>query len=105
MVDAIFKFMDRLPVLQKQKSPGLASVLGFVFGGIGLGLYFLSFVDFIIPIGIAILATIVLGVVDTDLGWAGYLGGAIVSSLWGYFRALNSNARLADHEIPVPLPQ
>jgi hypothetical protein len=95
MVDAIFKFMERLPPLKDEKSPGLASALGFVFGGIGLGLYFLSFVDFLIPIGIVILATIVLGAVSADLGILGLIGGAIVAALWGYFRAINSNERLA----------
>ena len=93
-VGATFEFMDRLPPLKKEKNPGLASVLGFFFGGIGLGLYFLSFIDFLIPIGITILATILLSVVNTELGFIGVLGGAIVASLWGYFRVLNSNERL-----------
>jgi hypothetical protein len=58
-----------------------------LFGGIGLGLYFVSIVDFVIPIGLAIVGTVILGPI-------GYLGGAIVAGLWGFFRATDSNERL-----------
>jgi hypothetical protein len=87
MLDSIVKLMDRLPPIYAEKNANLACVLGLLFGGIGLGIYFRSVVDFVLPIGIALAMTVVAG----DLGW---VAGAIVASLYGYFRAVSSNARI-----------
>jgi hypothetical protein len=76
-----------MPALRKRKSPGAAAVIGFLFGGIGLGLYLWSFVDFVVPIAIVLLA-------GAALKAAGFLAGAVIASVWGYFRALYSNNKL-----------
>lgn len=86
-MEQIAKFMDALPVLHAKKNASLACILGIVFGGIGLGIYFRSVVDFIIPIGFAILATLIFGN-------PGFWGGVVIAGLWGVLRAVNSNARL-----------
>lgn len=80
---------EQLPALKRKRNPTTAAIIGFCFGGIGLGIYFASFIDFIIPIMIAIGMLTVL----SQVGW---LGGAIVAALWGYFRAVSSNEKL-DH--------
>ena len=83
-----------LAPLGGRKNPQIAAVLGFLFGGIGLGIYFLSFVDFLIPLGITIVLAVVLpGLVDIDTGLA-ILFGSIVAALWGYLRVVDSNSRL-----------
>ena len=86
MIEAISAIMNKLPPLTKRVSPGLACVLGFAFGGIGLAIYFLSAVDLFLPLGITIAVTYVFG----D---AGLLAGAVMAALYGYFRAMDSNAR------------
>jgi hypothetical protein len=94
MLDSIQKVMSNLPVLKGRKEPTLALILGLVAGGIGLALYFWSFVDLVIPVGIAIACTLLFG----D---AGLLGGAIIAGLYGYFRTIDSNSRLEAGTAPA----
>jgi hypothetical protein len=94
MLSETFKLMDRLAPLHKTKSPGAAAVLGFLLGGFGLGLYFRSFIDFLFPIALVIVASVMwsgFANLDPQLG---LLAGSIVASMWGYLRAENSNRRL-----------
>jgi uncharacterized membrane-anchored protein YitT (DUF2179 family) len=39
MWDFLIGLMDNLPALQSEKNPVLAGLIGFLFGGIGLGIY------------------------------------------------------------------
>jgi hypothetical protein len=77
-----------LPPLKQRKNPTAACVIGFLTGGVGLGLYFWSVVDVLIPVAIALLLL-------TVIGPAGVLGGALVAALYGYARAATANDRLA----------
>ncbi len=93
MIDFTNWLFEHMPPLNGAKNPQLAAVLGFFFGGIGLGIYFMSFVDFLIPILISILLFAVLqglASMDTTIAW---LVGAIIAGLWGFFRVVNSNNR------------
>lgn len=83
--------LNKLPVLKKRRLPSLAFAIGFLFGGVGLGLYFRSFIDFLAPIAV-ILA---LSLAGYGVGSGGYLVGAFIAGLYGAFRAANSNDRLA----------
>jgi hypothetical protein len=58
----------------------VACIIGFVFGGLGLAVYFRNVVDLFFPVGVAIAAMLVIGV---DIG---FVAGAIVAALYGYFR-------------------
>ena len=87
MIEVIEKLMDALPPLKSEKHPTLALVVGLLFGGIGLGIYFRSFVDFILLLGILIALIFFVGDV-------GMVAGAIVAGLYGYFRVINSNKKL-----------
>jgi hypothetical protein len=87
MLEIIEKLMNSLPPIHSPKNPSLALIIGFVAGGIGLGIYFRTVVDFMLPLGIAVATVHVFG----DYG---VLGGGIMASLYGFFRALNSNKRL-----------
>lgn len=86
-MDFLMNLMRGLPVLKKHKSPNVAAVIGFLTGGIGLGLYCWSFIDFIFPV----LAIIVLGAILKTAGW---IVGAAMVGLYGYVRVSDSNARL-----------
>ena len=62
-------------------------MLGFFFSGIGLGIYFRSLVDLIVP-------TVIWLVLIITPGDAGFWIGAVIGGLWGLLRAVNSNERL-----------
>jgi hypothetical protein len=87
MLDFISKLMDKMEPLKDEKNPNVACLIGFLLGGIGLGIYFKSVVDFILLLGI-LLATVFV------FGDAGFVAGAVIAALYGYFRVLNSNERL-----------
>jgi hypothetical protein len=76
-----------MPALRRKRNPTTAAIIGFCFGGIGLGIYFASFIDFLIPIVITIGMFAVLS-------QFGVIAGAIVAATWGYFRAVRSNEKL-----------
>jgi hypothetical protein len=82
------KWLDMLPVLKDNKDPGKAAVIGFVTGGIGLCIYFRSFIDALVPV---VYLAVVIGFEQVDA--FGPLLGAIVSGVYGYARVQNSNAR------------
>ena len=79
MIDAIEKMMKGLPSVSG-KSAGVACIVGFIFGGLGLAVYFRNVVDAFFPLGVALALIVVAG---TDIGW---LAGAVVAALYGYFR-------------------
>lgn len=91
----IAQFMDILPTLHSRKRETVALLLGLIAGGIGLGIYLRSLVDFVVPVGLAILLVTTL---QADVG---ALGGAIISGLWGYLRVVNSNERLTKESVTV----
>ena len=74
---------EDLPPIREKKHPLLAGIIGFMFGGIGLGLYFQSWKDFLYPV----LAWVALAIVIPGLG---LILAAIFSATWGAARAANS---------------
>ena len=95
MVERIARIMDSLPSLADRKKPWLAFVLGFLLSGIALGIYFRSWVDFIVPTAIWL-------VLISTPGDAGFWVGAVIGGLWGLLRAVNSNERLAMGRAQLP---
>jgi hypothetical protein len=94
MVDSIFHLMDRLAPLSKPKKPGRACLIGFLFGAIGIAIYFRSAVDFVFPLGVYVavfLGASAMGIPVAGIGW---LVASLVIGLYGYFRALSSNGKL-----------
>jgi hypothetical protein len=82
------KWLDMLPALKDNKDPGKAAFIGFVTGGIGLCIYFRSFIDALVPV---VYLAVVIGFEQAAA--FGPLVGAIVSGVYGYARVQNSNAR------------
>jgi hypothetical protein len=79
--------MNPLPPVQSRKNPWLAFVLGFLFSGVALGIYFRSWIDFIVP-------TVIWLVLIVTPGDAGFWIGAFIGGVWGLLRVVNSNERL-----------
>jgi hypothetical protein len=77
---------DKLPPLDKKKNPAIAFVLGCLFGGIGIGLYFWSFLDFLVPVVVLVVATIAGFGIGAIPGW-------LFAGFWGMMRAIDSNHR------------
>ncbi|MDQ3864777.1 MAG: hypothetical protein M3317_15015 [Actinomycetota bacterium] len=88
MMEQIAAVMNPLPPLGARKNHWLAFVLGFLFSGIALGVYFRSWIDLVLP-------TVVWLVLIATPGDAGFWIGAFIGGLWGLLRAVNSNERLA----------
>jgi hypothetical protein len=84
----MYKWLDMLPVLKDDKDPGKAAVIGFMTGGIGLCIYFRSFIDALVPV---VYLVVVIGFEQAAA--FGPLLGAIVSGVYGYARVQNSNTR------------
>lgn len=92
IVGGLFRIAEDSEPLTEQKNPILAAAIGFVSGGVGLGIYLRSWRDFLIPFGLLLLV-LVLGIVTlevlsvtTPFIWAAY----------GYRRVVASNAKLAE---------
>jgi hypothetical protein len=61
IVGGLFSIADQLEPLDDIKNPFVAAACGFLFGGIGLGLYLRSFKDFLIPFAL-LFAVAILGI-------------------------------------------
>lgn len=81
------RLFDRLPRLRMRKTPLLAALLGFLAGGIGIGIYFRSWLDF----GLVFVPAFLLTYVLPDGWWIVF---SVAAAAYGYFRAFNSNRRL-----------
>lgn len=95
-MDVFIKPPSRLRPLRKERSPVKAAIIGFLFGPIGVGLYFKSVIDFLIPELLYIATLAVLVATHKTASFVGILGVLTIAGRWGYYRARQSNKRLAD---------
>jgi hypothetical protein len=70
------RVMNPLPALRARKNPWLALVLGFLFSGIALGIYFRSWIDPIVP-------TVIWLVLIVNPGDAGFWIGTVIRRALG----------------------
>ena len=94
--------MSRLSPLGKEKSPSVAAVLGFLLGGLGVGLYLWSLIDFVFPFGLWLLTYFVVTNVVLVVFISGVVAG-VIAAIYGYFRVQNSNARLRAGQRQQPI--
>jgi hypothetical protein len=80
---------ERMQPLRKENKPANAAIIGFLSGGLGLGLYFKS------------VTTAIAAAMTTSQTGLGVPRGALIAARWGYYRARPSNARLAAATTPV----
>jgi len=92
-----FPLVSKLPPLKRRTNPVVAALVGFMFGSIGLGIYFRSVLDFVAP-----LVVIVMLVVTNQATGAGWLVGALITGAYGFCRTLDSNDRPALNGGAVP---
>jgi hypothetical protein len=85
----LYEQLQKLPRLYTRKNPAWALVIGFLTGGIGLGIYLRSFVDVLIPI-VLYFGVLVFFQQAQVLGWA---LGPMVVAVYGYLRVQESNDR------------
>ncbi len=83
----VFSIADEMKPLKKRKNPAVAATLGLFTGGIGLGIYLGSWVDFFLPFLMLLLIFIFSGGILTELV-------PIFWAVWGWRRAKASNAKL-----------
>lgn len=88
MLDIIHEILDGMKPLKSEKDPTIACVVGFLFGSLGLGIYFQSFIDFVMPLFFLIVANLMIGELGLFTVW-------ILTAVYGYHRAISSNAKLA----------
>ncbi len=80
------KLVEDLPPIHEKKNPIVAGLLGFFFGGIGLGIYFQTWKDFLYPVAVFVMASILLA----PLIVVGPFLALIFAAVWGTVRAANS---------------
>jgi hypothetical protein len=85
-----------LPPLAEPKRPGLAAIIGVLFGGVGLAIYFRSLRD-LLPLEIVgtlvIVGSAIVGVPLLDVLSVAAMPAAIFGGSYGYWRADSSNRR------------
>jgi hypothetical protein len=88
MTTQAMRLIETLPPPAPGRSPWKAYLIGFLFSGVGLGLYFRSWVDFIVPTSVW-LALLALP------GDAGLWLGALLGGTWGLLRASGHRAEVS----------
>ena len=74
MLEQVARVMNPLPPARTRKKAWLAVVLGFLFSGIALGVYFRNWVDLVVP------TAVWLALIVTP-GDAGFWAGAAIGGL------------------------
>lgn len=82
--------VEKLPPLKQPKDPIIAAMCGLFTGGVGLGLYLESWLDFWVPF----VALIVLGIVAIPTGEMLMYLAPVLWAMYGYRRAKSSNEKL-----------
>jgi hypothetical protein len=91
------KATEQMKPFQERKDPATAALCGFFAGGIGLGLYFKSWADFVAPVVLWIFCTLLA---PTTLGTS-YLAAGTFCAVYGHRRAKASNRKLDEQFSPV----
>ena len=100
MAEIAEKLLGGLAPLRGPKNTNLACAIGFLFGGVGLAIYFRSVVDLFVPIAITIAGVVAY----SALGGFGWFVGAVIAALYGDYRAQTSNQRQAGAGPNRPAP-
>jgi hypothetical protein len=78
--------VKNLKPLHTEKNPGIAFLLGILFGAIGVGIYFRSWKDFFVCLFLFIVLTLAIPAVGAIPGW-------LFAGFYGAYRAQSSNER------------
>ena len=78
--------------LPKRRNAAAAAVIGLTFGGIGIGIYFRSFLDFVLCSALTMIMSIAFVVTGSSMT---LLLCMCAPALYGFHRVRTSNVRLA----------
>lgn len=78
--------IESLAPLASEKHPAVAFLLGLFFGAIGVAIYFRSWKDFFVCLGVFLFLSIMIPAVGAVPGW-------LFAAVYGAFRAHSSNER------------
>lgn len=103
IMQATGRMLAQMEPLKSKKSPGTAAMCGFTLGAIGLGFYFGSIGECIIPI---IIWAVAILLAPASFG-ALIIMAPFFCALYGYGRVKASNAKLeaAEKLSPPPIPR
>jgi hypothetical protein len=90
IIRSAFGVADKLEPLKSKKDPIVGAIAGFALGGIGLGIYCGTLVDFFVP-WFMVLILMVLGIPCGELP---VFFAPLAWAYWGYRRVKASNAKL-----------
>jgi hypothetical protein len=90
IVRSAFGVAEKLEPLKAKKDPIVAAIAGFALGGVGLGIYCGSLVDFFVP-WLMVLILMVLGI---PFGELPVFFAPFFWAVWAYRRVKASNAKL-----------
>jgi len=99
VITSAYALVDKMPPLNKTKDPTLAGIAGFALGAIGLGLYFGTVVDFLVPVGI----WLVMMAAALPTGGTLLVAAPVFCAVFGYRRAKSSNARLSGQPLTAEI--
>ena len=97
VIRSAYALVEKMPPLRARKDPRLAALAGLALGGIGLGLYFGTMVDFLVPLCIWITLVIFSG----PTGGLLLIAAPVFTAIFGYKRAVSSNARLQGNDSEI----
>jgi hypothetical protein len=92
-----FGVADKLEPLPTKKDPVVAAIAAFALGGVGLGMYLRSWVDFFVPF----LMLLLIGVIAIPTGEVLTYFTPVFWAVYGYRRVKASNAKLAGARQPI----
>ena len=81
------ELLNTMPPLRKRLNPTIALIVGFLLGGLGLGIYMRSVLDGLMVLVLAV-------VLASQLEAGGWLLGAAIAGGYGALRVHTSNERL-----------
>jgi hypothetical protein len=93
-VETLHQLLKSMPTLKSEKNPGTASLLGFLFGAFGVGIYFRSFSDFILAAVVWLVFAFILVPGLSLPPILMFTVAGIIIGTYGYFRAVTSNEKL-----------
>jgi|SRR5579871_5447584 len=90
VITGAFSVAEKLEPLKTKKDPVVAAIAAFALGGVGLGIYLGSVVDFFVP-WLMVLILLVLGI---PFGGLPLFFAPVFWAAWAYRRVKASNAKL-----------
>jgi hypothetical protein len=97
VISSAYGVAEKLQPLASKKDPVVAAIAAFALGGVGLGIYLRSWVDFFVPF----LMLLILGVIAIPTGGLLAYFAPVFWAVYAYRRVKASNAKLDGASRPI----